>query len=282
MSGVVLANASLDVAFHDTFPITLFFILSNFLFFPNKDYLINHCKEKVDDEYIKKFWVGLMDGDGSIQVNHCRKKSLQFRLVIKLSNILSNYNMLVLISQVIGGSIRITDKGQSVIWVVNDKNLIKEIIKIFDVYPLLTSVKVCQLNFLKECLLRNSVYWYLLNRNLKYNNQLSIINILKLNLISLPHYFAAWFSGFTEAEGCFSIRKSNNHSFSIGQNYDSYLIHAIKLFIGANNIVRNPYKNFYSLEVYNKDVFKFLIHHFNNFPLLGEKLVSFKKWEQKL
>jgi hypothetical protein len=23
-----------------------------------------------DDEYIKMFWVGLMDGDGSIQVNH--------------------------------------------------------------------------------------------------------------------------------------------------------------------------------------------------------------------
>ena len=28
------------------------------------------------------FWVGLMDGDGSIQVNHWRKLSLQYRLVI--------------------------------------------------------------------------------------------------------------------------------------------------------------------------------------------------------
>ena len=35
------------------------------------------------DEYIKIFWVGLIDGDGSIQVNHWRKKYLQFRLVIK-------------------------------------------------------------------------------------------------------------------------------------------------------------------------------------------------------
>jgi len=33
------------------------------------------------DEYIKMFWVGLMDGDGSIQVNHWLKKSLQYRLV---------------------------------------------------------------------------------------------------------------------------------------------------------------------------------------------------------
>ena len=35
-------------------------------------------------------------------------------------------------------------------------------------------------------------------------------------------------SGFIEAEGCFSIRKNNNHSFSIGQNDDIYLINAIK------------------------------------------------------
>lgn len=31
----------------------------------------NNDDSKVsEDEYIKMFWVGLMDGDGSIQVNH--------------------------------------------------------------------------------------------------------------------------------------------------------------------------------------------------------------------
>jgi hypothetical protein len=56
-----------------------------------------------------------MDGDGSIQVNHLRYKSLQFRLIIKLSNISSNYNMLIKISKVIGGFVRITGKGKDVI-----------------------------------------------------------------------------------------------------------------------------------------------------------------------
>jgi hypothetical protein len=56
-----------------------------------------------------------MDGDGSIQVNHWRKKSLQYRLVIKLSNLISNYNMLIKIAKVIGGSVKITGKGKDVI-----------------------------------------------------------------------------------------------------------------------------------------------------------------------
>ena len=59
-------------------------------------------------EYLKKFWVGLMDGDGSIQVNHWRKKNLQFRLVIKLKNCVSNIIMLKNIQKAVGGYITIT------------------------------------------------------------------------------------------------------------------------------------------------------------------------------
>jgi len=68
LSGIILANASLDIAMHDRI---------------NKD-----------PSYIPKFWVGLMDGDGSIQVNHWRKKDLQYRLVIKLRHCSENVEML--------------------------------------------------------------------------------------------------------------------------------------------------------------------------------------------
>ena len=300
VSGVVLANASLDIAFHDTVLIFLLGIIIPSLFFMDGKKLsidnfnfslpvISNSRNLSDgdkvakdnyNEYVKMFWVGLMDGDGSIQVNHWREQSLQYRLVIKLSNITYNYNMLVEIAKVVGGTVRITGKGTDVIWVVNKKQEVEEIIKIYDTYPPLTSKKICQLAFLKTCLTETSVKIYLLNRNSKYDQQLAII---KSNAyFTIPGYFKGWLSGFIEAEGCFSIRKSNNHSFSIGQNDDLYLIEAIKQYFQVTNKVRNPKGKFYFLEVYKKEVLLKITTHCTNYPLLGEKLESLKKLNQKL
>ena len=93
-------------------------------------------------------------------------------------------------------------------------------------------------------------------------------------------YFSAWLVGFIEAEGCFSIRKSNNHSFSIGQNDDFYLINAIKQYFEITNSVRNPYNNFFYIEVYKKEILKKIINHCYCYPLLGEKLESLQKFSQ--
>lgn len=247
-------------------------------------YIKNNNDKKSNDLYIKMFWVGLMDGDGNIQVNHWRKKLLQYRLVIKLFNTTSNYDMLIKIAKVIGGSVKITRKGKDVIWVVNRKETVQEIIKIFDSYPPLTSKKICQLEFLKKCLLENSVDSYLSNRNSKYLT--AIINtepfIIENNsqVLALPNYFKEWLSGFIEAEGCFSIRKNNNHSFSIGLNDDLYLMNGIKQYLEAKNKIRNPHGKFYSIEIYRKETLKKIINHCKDYPLLGEKAESLKKFNQ--
>lgn len=293
VSGVVLANASLDIAFHDTVLIvslgslvaTQPSLLSMASTQPSLN--LNDNPNPIDsfdnssyDSYIKQFWVGLMDGDGSIQVNHWRKKNLQYRLVIKLANLKSNHNMLIRIAKVVGGTVRIANKDEDVLWVVNSKEEIREIIKIYESYPPLTSRKICQLAFLKACLRPTSMEWYLANRDLKFNKQL---NIIKSNVnFSAPSYFKGWLSGFIESEGCFSLRINNNHSFSIGQNDDFYLINYIKQFFEASNMVRNPYGKFYSVEIYKRQVVLDIINHCTNYPLLGGKLESLKKFNQKL
>ena len=291
LSGVVLANASLDLAFHDKILIGIIGIsLPSFFTInmmnsnypkPNNSIKNNLLFTNIEyNEYIKMFWVGLMDGDGSIQVNHWRKQCLQYRMVIKLSNITSNYNMLINIAKVIGGTVKITGRKKDVIWVTNDKKEIENIIKIFDLYPPLTSKKICQLIFLKKCLTDNSIENYLLARNHKYDKQSTIINS-NINF-KTPTYFKAWLSGFIEAEGCFSIRKHNNHSFSIGQNDDYYILEAIKNFFEVNNKIRNVYSNFYILEIYKKEALLKIITHFFYYPLLGKKLESFKIFKETI
>jgi hypothetical protein len=99
--------------------------------------------------------------------------------------------MLINISKVIGGTVRVTKKKEYVIWVVDNKKLIINILDIFRIYPPLTSRLICQLTFLKTCMADNSVDTYLKNRNNKYINQLDIINNYINNCFSIPSYFSS-------------------------------------------------------------------------------------------
>jgi hypothetical protein len=288
-------------------------------------------------EYIEPFWVGLMDGDGSIQVNNWKHRYLQYRLIIKLKYTSANYRMLNNISNVIGGHVKIA--GNFVLWVENHIRKIQYILTIFDHYPPLTSRLQCQLVFAHSCLQSNDLDWYSLHRNLKYeSNALSKkntqqekklcrektakYNSLSLTAVSdtthvstkkkhntelflknkplnavlfLPEhkhiisvsYFHAWLSGFIEAEGCFSIRQNGNHSFSIGQNNDKYLILAIKEYFHATNMIRTPMAEktthtFYLLEIYRKERLMQIIAHCKTYPLLGQKNVQFVEFVSAL
>lgn len=157
-------------------------------------------------------------------------------------------------------------------------------IKIFDKYPPLTSRIFCSLSFLKSCFIHKDVNIYLATRNFKYSNQNKIIQSrLKENLVKID-YFNSWLSGFIEAEGCFSIRKNNYASFSIAQMNDIYILHQIKNYFNATNKIRKPYKDkqFYSLEIYKKDILQKIIDHCEDYPLLGDKYNSLLKFKNSL
>ncbi len=282
LSGVVLANASLDIAFHDEH-LDYYSLATMLPLIVNKDNDNNNVKQINENkkEDLKVFWVGLMDGKGSIQVNRggiLGKKSLLYRFIIKLSNSSSNYDMLIKIAKVIKGTVIIVNNKKDVIWVVDKKETILNLINIFDTYPPLTSRLVSQLLFLKVCLKDNSVDFYLKNINYKYSYQLFIVNHFKSNPLNIPSYFPSWLSGFIEAKGRFCIRKKNNHSFSIGQKFDDFLIYAIKQFFNSSNKIRNPSRDFYSLEIYKKDILLKILKHCIDYPLLGEKYTSLNKF----
>lgn len=267
VTGVVLANAGVDILVHDT---------------KEDSKLILECSQiYLNKGFIEPFFVGLFDGDGSVQVNHWRRKKLEFRLVIKLKYTPANLEMLKIIRNFIGGNVVIskytveTDRySDFILWKVDKIEDVRRIISIFDRYPLLTSGKLLQYRFMLYCLLHNDVSLYLKERNLKYNERFTVINQRSNQRILQLPYFKPWLSGFIEAEGCFSLRKKGNNSFSISQKYDLYILESIRQYFRANNIIRTQSVNIYILEIYRRDILLNIINHCSKYPLLGQKSIS--------
>jgi hypothetical protein len=245
----------------------------------------------LNNDYYTQFWVGLMDGDGSIQVNNWKNQILQFRLVIKLKYTKNNYQMLKNIQTHLGGSVICTKNTQVVVWAENTKETIRTVfLPIFDKYPPITSRLQCQLAFLKTCIAGLNVHTYLLTRTQKYLNQKWYILETEKNIKTYSNkYLSIWLSGFIEAEGSFSIRKCKSiKTFSIGQNDDSYILKFIKEFFNAPNKVRklkqkkDPSKSFYWLEIDSKINVLKVYSHCTQYPLLGEKSIQLQNFYNQI
>ena len=203
--------------------------------------------------YLLPFWVGLMHGDGSIQVNHWRKRCLQYRVVIKLRNHEENVQMLLQIKRVLGGCVSI--QKDFVIWVENTRVKVQQLLQVLKKYPPLTTRLHCQIEFALLCLEKNDVTWYLENRKYKYKSRPKFTDVCRSRAARLllssssntnckcrpTSVRNAWFSGFIEAQGCFSIHKKQENILKgtvklrgrvvLGQKFVFYLLQSILSFL---------------------------------------------------
>lgn len=183
VTGVVLSNGSLAVAFHDNLRYLPEIAYATLFLSKRKLILPQELKAK----QLGPFTVGLADGDGCLQVNHWRRKNLQFRFVIALSDKPLNLEMLKILSKIYGGFVRF-DKQKEVPlvkWVIDDKaTLIKNILPLFEIYPPLTTRLHLQFIFFKKYIIdpKPEMEKYFIDRKNKYNQR-------PLSLL-IPYYFS--------------------------------------------------------------------------------------------
>lgn len=228
----------MDVALHDTAP-TMAVALASLL---SKEGFKVIPPKSLSRDQLDAFVVGLIDGDGSLQVNHWRRKYLQFRLVVKLAFKPYNYEMLQKIAKVYGGNVRVTTEKRSgkktVLWVIDDSNIIRNVIvPLLKKYTPLTTRVQLQLAFVIKALNGMSLEEFFTSRKSKYSTRGYSTEVLpQVSHTRMPSYFASWLGGFIEAEGCFSVRKAKNViSFSISQLHDLALVEGMLAFFGQES-----------------------------------------------
>lgn len=285
VTGVIIANAGLDVAFHDR---NLF---KTVLLGVSITVSQSNPFTKVQAE---QYWVGLMDGDGSIQVNQWKEFYLQYRLVIKLKKTPENTQMLRYLAEHVGGSIN-QNSEEWVIWVENTKPRVLTILKIYDRFPPMTTRIALQIQFLERMITlfrgckrgdnktrSRLMQSYFALRETKYSSRRDLPPRDLAFLLAQPH-FHTWLSGFIEAEGCFCVLTDEMQaSFSLGQKFDFDILSAIKSYLGtaANVNRRTDEPNFWIFATYNAASLDRIIVHCRAYPLVGEKRLSFDKFVQ--
>jgi hypothetical protein len=281
--------------------------ISTVLFINNNQFKNLEIKKEISETYIKQFFVGLLEGDGTITVDIPKsRKTARLRFFISLKNLPDNHKMLLSIRNVIGGKVLIEPQEKYVTWSATNEQEVNKILNILKKYPLLTSRKQCQLNFgliwrnqklscepTKES--KNKAYTqFLLNRENKYTNMPKYVE--ENSKKKLPPYFKAWLSGFIEAESNFRLcyRPTGSvylWSFSIGQNNDYYILQNIKDYFESHHKITLD-KNYgiskkntkelrsfhYRISIYGNKCRQKIIEHLNEYPLLGDKKNSYIRW----
>ena len=226
---------------------------------------------------ITPYFIGLLEGDGSIQVNQWKQRTLQYRIIIKLKETPHNYKLCQLIQQHTQ-LFNLHVRYGYVLLVQDHQSKLKQLIKVLDQYPFLSQKMQTDYAFFKYCLTSQptlSEYKYLKqNKHLVPGFEPIQRSVQSFTQLSWIHW---WLVGFIEAEGCFCVRTNGRISFSVGQKNEKILIEFIQEFFQMSNKIQFKANNMFVIEGSQRSMLGRVIQFFDTYEFLGEKKVAFER-----
>lgn len=212
-----------------------------------------------------KYWlIGFTEGDGSFIINNYNKY-----LEFKITQQSNDAQVLFLIKKFVGfGSVKIQDYK-----IVNNKKVSKtHHYRVREKKGLLKIIELFNGNLVTARYRLKFNEW--VNRfNSTYNEEIKIID----NSLE-PSLNNAWLSGFTDAEGCFTISITNRVfvRFILSQKGENELMQKIASLLNGK-IHYLPSYDGYNMVV-NLLKLITIINYIKKYPLKTKKSLSFKKW----
>lgn len=231
------------------------------------------------------FLVGLIDGDGYIQVTKTSKGFITIKLVISLH--LEDISTLEYIHSVLKlGKINVyKDLRSPTCKLVINKTDLQEIL-----FPLLIFHKIFFLT--KTRIDQFNLAMYIMKTDLKmYDHISNITNIPSVFYMPkdpsdyiLLNFFKNWIVGFTCSEGSFWVKNNNDGCFQLKQRIHTNLFEAFKLVFNTNRKIDTT-NNFNQFSVSSKSDIQKVIDFFSFsglHPLVGLKYIKYAKWLNNL
>jgi len=230
------------------------------------------------------FLVGLIDGDGYIQVTKTPKGFIAIKLVISLH--LKDISILEYIHSILKiGKINVyKDLRSPTCKLVINKTDLQEVM-----FPLLIHNNIF---FLTETRINQfNLSMYILENDIKMYKEIpditnipSVFEIPKnpLDYTLLP-FFKNWIVGFSCSEGSFFIKSNNDGCFQLKQRIHRNLFEAFKLIFNTNRAIEtsNNYNQFGVSSSATKSDIQKVINFFSFsglHPLIGLKYIQYIKW----
>nr|YP_010391167.1 LAGLIDADG endonuclease [Fusarium ussurianum]UPX02534.1 LAGLIDADG endonuclease [Fusarium ussurianum]UPX02593.1 LAGLIDADG endonuclease [Fusarium ussurianum] len=248
----------------------------------------NNTTVFTDSNKLGYYLAGLLEGDGSISLPSLGVTSLNRILNprIVFTSHINNIGMYSYIQSELGNIGRFQKSGENILrYIIGDKESIILFINL--VHGKLRTPKNKRFNDL------------ILFINNKYD-----LNISESLLDNSSFSDNSWFTGFTEADGHFGIKhveskdKSETRKRSVSENVSLKFRLDQRLYDKATSSPMEPFMsslalflkaNLKTYAVKNSEVLSvsvasiqnigFLVDYFNKYPLIGDKLNNFKKWE---